>query len=167
MVNDIAALQMPGALDAVAASDCAICLMHMQGEPRTMQQAPCYTDVVNEVRAFLARRLARVREKGIALNRIVLDPGFCFGKTLAHNLTLLRHFDEVRVDALPLLAGLSRKSMLGQLTGRSVRERGAASLAASLLAVQRGAAIVRVHDVAAMRDALCVLDALERREHGS
>jgi len=164
MVNDIAALREPGALEAVAASDCAICLMHMQGEPRTMQQSPHYDDVIHEVRAFLAERVAAVRVAGVAEDRIVLDPGFGFGKTLTHNLTLLRHLNDVCEEALPLLAGLSRKSMLGQLTGRSVQERGAASLAASLLAVQRGAAIVRVHEVAAMRDALCVLEALEPSE---
>ncbi len=160
MINDIAALQTPGALEAVAASQCAVCLMHMQGEPRTMQQAPRYADVVAEVAAFFRERVAVAASAGIARERIVIDPGFCFGKTIEHNLVLLRCLGELRTDGLPLLAGLSRKSMLGQLTGRPSGERVHASVAAALLAVQRGATIVRVHDVAATRDALAILNAL-------
>ena len=161
MINDIYALRMPGALEAVAASDCAVCLMHMQGEPLTMQQAPVYGDVVGEVRAFLEERVISARAAGIADDRLVLDPGFGFGKTLAHNLELLRRQPELSVDGLPLLAGLSRKSMLGTMTGREVGQRMPASIAAALLAAQRGARILRVHDVTETRDALVVWQALE------
>lgn len=167
MINDIAALQNPGALEAVAQSRCALCLMHMQGEPRTMQQAPHYTDVLGEVRDFLAQRVTVARAAGIDKNRILIDPGFGFGKTLEHNLTLLRGLAQLVVDELkgyPLLVGLSRKSMLGQLTGRPPEARLPASLAAALLAVKNGAAIVRVHDVAATRDVLTLLQALENKE---
>ncbi len=160
LINDIYALRMPGALAAVADSDCAICLMHMQGEPLTMQQAPLYEDVVGEVRAFLAGRAQAVMNGGVARQRLLLDPGFGFGKTLEHNLELLRRFDELAVEGLPLLAGMSRKSMLGAITGREVGSRLAASSAAALLAAQRGARILRVHDVAETRDALAVWRAL-------
>lgn len=158
MINDIAALTAPGALEAVAASPAAVCLTHMRGEPRTMQADPRYDDVVREVAGFLAERVAACEAAGIARERIVLDPGFGFGKTLAHNLALLRHLDRFAAMGLPVLAGISRKSMLGQITGRPVGERMPASIAAALLAVQKGAALVRVHDVAATRDALAVLD---------
>ncbi|WIM05631.1 MAG: dihydropteroate synthase [Candidatus Nitricoxidivorans perseverans] len=162
MINDIAALRAPGALEAVAASDAAVCLMHMRGEPGTMQRDPRYDDVVAEVAEFLRGRVAAAEAAGIARNRIVIDPGFGFGKTLAHNLALLRRLDSFIGLGVPVLAGISRKSMLGQITGRSVDERVPASVAAALLAVERGAAIVRVHDTAATRDALAVLDALGR-----
>ena len=162
MINDICALRLPGALDAVAGSDCAVCLMHMQGEPLTMQTQPHYDDVVAEVAGFLDGRIRAARAAGIADERLVLDPGFGFGKTLAHNLELLRGLERLAVDGLPLLAGISRKSMLGEITGRAVDDRLPASLAAALLAAQRGAAIVRVHDVAATRDALAVWHALKR-----
>jgi dihydropteroate synthase len=161
MINDIAALNAPGALEAVAASQTAVCLMHMQGEPRTMQADPLYDDVVAEVAAFLADRVAACEAAGIANNRIVIDPGFGFGKTLGHNLALLRHLDRFVGTELPVLVGLSRKSMLGLITGRTAGERIHASVAAALLAVQMGAAMVRVHDVAATRDALAVLQAIE------
>lgn len=161
MINDIYALRMPGALEVVADSDCAVCLMHMQGEPLTMQRHPDYEDAVAEVRAFLAARTAAVLAVGIAPERLVLDPGFGFGKTLEHNLQLLRHLPALAVDGLPLLAGLSRKSMLGLITGHAVDSRLSASIAAALLAAQRGARILRVHDVAATRDALAVWRALE------
>jgi dihydropteroate synthase len=161
MINDIAALQAPGALAAVAASPAAICLMHMQGQPRGMQTDPRYGDVVTEVVDFLAERVAACASVGIARERIVIDPGFGFGKTLAHNLALLRHLDRLVDSGLPVLAGISRKSMLGQITGRPVGQRVHASVAAALLAVQRGAALVRVHDVAATRDALAVLQTIE------
>ena len=161
MINDIAALQAPGALAAVAASPAAICLMHMQGQPRGMQTDPRYGDVVTEVVDFLAERVAACASVGIARERIVIDPGFGFGKTLAHNLALLRHLDRLVDSGLPVLAGTSRKSMLGQITGRPVGQRVHASVAAALLAVQRGAALVRVHDVAATRDALAVLQTIE------
>jgi dihydropteroate synthase len=163
MINDIYALRQPGALEAVATSDCALCLMHMQGEPLTMQQNPVYGDVVAEVKGFLAARVAAVKAAGVAAERIVLDPGFGFGKSLLHNLSLLRRLHEVTGEGLPILAGLSRKSMLGAITGLPVEERLPASVAAALLAVQNGARIVRVHDVAPTRAALAVLAAVELR----
>ncbi|MBI2306438.1 MAG: dihydropteroate synthase [Rhodocyclales bacterium] len=160
MINDIYALRMPGALDAVAASDCAVCLMHMQGEPLTMQQNPEYSDLLGEVRHFLAARVEAVEAAGVARQRIVLDPGFGFGKSLEHNLALLRHLPAAIAGELPILAGLSRKSMLGQITGREVADRLPASLAAALLALEAGARILRVHDVAATRDAVAVWSAV-------
>lgn len=161
MINDIFALQAPGALEAVSVSNAAVCLMHMQGEPRTMQSGPRYADVVAEVAGFLDDRVTACTAAGIKKNRIVIDPGFGFGKTLAHNLALLRHLDRLTAAGLPVLAGLSRKSMFGLITGRPVGARLPASIAAAVLAVQRGAAIVRVHDTAATRDALSVLRAIE------
>jgi dihydropteroate synthase len=161
LINDIAALRMAGALTAVAASNAAVCLMHMQGEPGSMQASPHYDDVVGDVVAFLAERVAACEAAGIARDRIVIDPGFGFGKTLAHNLALLRHLGRFAEAGLPVLAGMSRKSMLALIGGRSVGERVYASVTAAVLAVQRGAAIVRVHDVAATRDALAVLRAVE------
>jgi len=162
MVNDINALRAPGAAEAVAAAGAAVCLMHMRGAPRTMQEAPRYDDVVAEVKAYLAERAAAAEAAGIARDRIVLDPGFGFGKTVAHNLALLRELASFAALGYPLLAGLSRKSTLGAITGRPAAERLPASVAAALLAAQRGAAILRVHDVAATRDALAVLAAVER-----
>ena len=156
LINDVWALREPGALEAAAASGCGVCLMHMQGEPRTMQRAPHYSDVVGEVRAFLQERVGACRTAGIAAERIVLDPGFGFGKALEHNLTLLRRLRELKVDGLPILAGLSRKSMIGTLTGRPPAERIHGSVAAALIAAQNGASILRVHDVAATVDALKV-----------
>jgi len=147
MVNDINALQSEAAKTIVASSDVAVCLMHKQGDPQTMQAHPLYQDVVAEVCEFLRERLAVVEAAGIERNRIVIDPGFGFGKTLAHNLALLRELNKLNEFGLPVLAGLSRKSMLGALTGRDVGERLPASLAAALIAVQNGASIVRVHDV--------------------
>ena len=163
MINDIAALQAPGALEAVAASRAAVCLIHMQGEPGSMQRAPQYADVVSDVAGFLAQRVQAAKDEGIAAERIVIDPGFGFGKTLQHNLCLLRHLRALTAAGRPLLVGLSRKSMLGLLTGRPAGERVPASIAAALLALQQGAAIVRVHDVAATRDAIAVWDAMEER----
>jgi dihydropteroate synthase len=161
MVNDISALRSPGALETVAVSDAGVCLMHMQGEPRTMQHEPRYGDVVAEVAAFLAERVAAAEAKGIGRERIAIDPGFGFGKSVAHNFELLRNLDRFTALGLPVVAGWSRKSTLGAVTGRAAEERLAASLAAALLAVQHGARIVRVHDVAATRDALAVLAALD------
>jgi dihydropteroate synthase len=160
MINDVTALSGPGALAAVARAPVAVCLMHMQGDPATMQSNPDYRDVVREVRDFLAQRVAVAEAAGIARNRIVVDPGFGFGKTVEHNLALLRSLREFTSLGGALLAGLSRKAMLGKLTGREPRERVHASVAAALLAVQNGAHIVRVHDVAATRDALAVLRAV-------
>jgi dihydropteroate synthase len=160
MINDINALRSEGAVAAVAASDAAVCLMHMQGTPGTMQQHPIYGDVVAEVKAFLQERIEAARSAGIALERIVIDPGFGFGKTLEHNLELLRHLREFDALGAPLLAGWSRKSSLGKITGKPAEDRLAASVAAALIAAQNGARILRVHDVAATRDALAVLQAV-------
>lgn len=157
LINDIRALQREGALAAAAATGLPVCLMHMQGQPGTMQADPHYTDVVDEVKTFLQARLAACRKAGIAPGRILLDPGFGFGKNLDHNLELLRRLDQLEALECPLLVGLSRKSMLGQLLGRPVDQRLAGSLALALLAAQRGARIIRVHDVAATRDALQIL----------
>ncbi len=161
MINDISALRSPGALEAVAASDVGVCLMHMQGDPRSMQQAPRYDDVVAEVKAFLAGRIAAAQAHGIARERIVVDPGFGFGKTVEQNFELLRNLDRIAELGLPVMAGWSRKSTLGTITGRAATGRLAASVAAALLAVQHGARIVRVHDVAATKDALSVLTAVQ------
>jgi dihydropteroate synthase len=162
MINDVTALAAPGALETLARSEAGVCLMHMQGEPRTMQANPSYRDVVGEVGAFLAERAAACVAAGVAPDRIVIDPGFGFGKTPEHNLELLRRLDRIAALGYPVLAGWSRKSTLGRITGRPAEERLAASLAAALIAVQRGARIVRVHDVAATRDALAVLAAVQR-----
>jgi dihydropteroate synthase len=167
MVNDVMALRAPGALETVAASDAAVCLMHMQGEPQRMQQAPSYVDVVEEVRLFLQDRVAACEAAGIGRERLVIDPGFGFGKTLEHNLALLSRLDRLAGLGLPLLAGLSRKSMLGALTGRGVEEREFAGVAAHLIAVARGARLVRVHNVAAMRDALAIWNAVEEQQDGT
>jgi dihydropteroate synthase len=161
MVNDVMALREPGALETLAGSLAAVCLMHMQGEPQTMQQAPHYEDVVVEVGKFLQDRVAACVAAGIARERIVIDPGFGFGKTLEHNLALLQQLQSLTQAGVPLLAGMSRKSMLGVLTGRGVGEREYAGVAAHLQAVARGARILRVHNVAAMRDALAIWNAVE------
>ena len=160
IVNDIAALQAPGALDAVAATNAGVVLMHMQGTPQTMQSEPHYSDVVTEVREFLAERVAAARNAGIALERIAIDPGFGFGKLLVHNLTLLRDLGHLRKLGCPLLIGLSKKSMFKGMSKLPAAERKTASIAGALLAVQNGAAIVRVHDVAATREALAVWSAV-------
>jgi len=162
MINDIAALREPGAIEACAQGGVGVCLMHMQREPRTMQAAPAYADVVSEVRDFLLARARVCIDAGIARERIAIDPGFGFGKTLAHNLALLRALGTLAATDYPVVAGLSRKASLGEITGRSVDERMPASLAAALSAVARGAAIVRVHDVRATVDALKVWSAVER-----
>jgi dihydropteroate synthase len=161
MVNDIDALQQPEALAAVVAGDAAVCLMHKQGQPQTMQLEPHYRDVLREVMDFLRARIAAVEAAGVARDRIVADPGFGFGKTLEHNLTLLRNLDKFSELGVPLLAGLSRKSMLGALTGQEIGHRVSASVAAALIAVQRGASIVRVHDVRATCDALKIWNAVK------
>ena len=159
MINDIEALQAPGALEAVAATNCAVCLMHKKGDPATMQDDPQYADVVAEVRQFLAARVAACERAGIARERIVADPGFGFGKTVEHNLTLLKRLPELAALGVPLLAGWSRKSSLGRITGRDTGERLAASLSAALLALLGGARILRVHDVKETRDAILVYEA--------
>ena len=161
MINDITALESNGALGLMATSDCAVCLMHMQNNPTTMQQEPVYQDVVAEVKAYLASRIEFAIAAGVARNRIVIDPGFGFGKNAAHNFSLLRDLREFAALGVPVLAGLSRKSSIGLVTRRAVGERSYGSVAAALLAVERGADIVRVHDVAATRDALAVYAAMQ------
>jgi dihydropteroate synthase len=161
MINDVSALRQPGALEAAAMSGCAVCLMHMRGDPRTMQDSPSYQDVVAEVRGFLAVRVEACMAAGLATERIALDPGFGFGKTLAHNLELLRHLGELSVMGLPIAAGLSRKSMVGTLTGRPAEERLHGSVALAVIAALNGARILRVHDVAATVDALKVVAAVQ------
>ncbi len=164
MINDVRALRSAATLEAAAAGELGICLMHMRGEPRTMQQAPEYVDVVSEVRDFLAERVRACLARGIATERLCVDPGFGFGKRLGHNLQLLRRLEALGVLGLPVLVGLSRKSMSGTLgttaSGgpRAPAERLAASLALACLAVQRGARIVRAHDVAATVEALRVVE---------
>ncbi len=170
MVNDVNGFRAPGALEAVAGSDAAICIMHMQGEPRNMQANPGYGNVTAEVRQYLSQRVHVAEAAGISRERIVIDPGFGFGKTLAHNLTLLKTLKELDGVGGALLAGLSRKTMLGAITGREPASRVHASVAAALLAVQHGANIVRVHDVGATRDARAVWqavmhDSVARLEH--
>ena len=161
LINDVRALRAPGALAAARASGCAVCLMHMQGEPRTMQQSPQYADVTAEVRAFLDERVLACRAAGFAAEQLLIDPGFGFGKTFAHNLTLLRHLSELTRADVPLLVGLSRKALLGTLTGRAAAERVYGSVALAVIAAERGARIIRAHDVAATVDALKVIAALD------
>lgn len=160
LINDVRALQKEGALAAAAASGLPVCLMHMQGTPETMQAHPRYDDPVEDVKSFLTTRVEACQTAGITADRILLDPGFGFGKTLDHNLALLRRLAEFEALGFPVLVGLSRKSMLGKLLGREVNERLPGSLALALASVQRGAAVIRVHDVAATRDVLAVQAAL-------
>jgi dihydropteroate synthase len=166
VINDVRALQEPGAVEAVAASGCGLVLMHMQGTPRTMQKDPQYGEVVADVLSFLQARVDAVVSGGVMPERIVVDPGFGFGKAREHNFTLLRRLEELAAIGRPLLVGLSRKSMLGAVTGRAVGDRVAASVAAAVIAVERGARIVRVHDVAATRDALRVWEAMNAGGEG-
>lgn len=161
MINDVFALRRVGAMDAAAGLGLPVCLMHMQGEPRSMQHKPHYDDVVSEVRDFLAERASACQSAGIAKDKIVIDPGFGFGKSLDHNLELLRGLPALVELGFPVLAGLSRKTSLGAITGRPTGERLAASVTAAVLAVQNGASIVRVHDVAETADALKVLAAFD------
>ena len=160
MINDVQALQAPGALGAVREAQCAVCLMHMKGEPATMQREPHYDDVMREVKGFLQERVAAAVAAGIARERIVVDPGFGFGKTAAHNLTLLKRLGEFGDLTVPLLVGLSRKSTIGKLTGRASGERLAGGLAMALIALQGGATILRVHDVKETRDLIAVWQAV-------
>ncbi|MCT8987388.1 dihydropteroate synthase [Shewanella sp. KJ10-1] len=159
LINDVRALQAPGALAMAASLDVPICLMHMQGEPQTMQDAPEYADVVDEVAAFFELRIAYCEAAGIDRERLILDPGFGFGKTLAHNYRLLAMLPTLHEFHLPVLVGLSRKSMIGHLLGRDTDQRLAGSLAGALIAAQQGAQIIRVHDVAETVDALKVMSA--------
>lgn len=160
IVNDVCALQEDGALEIVAASEVGVCLMHMQGRPQTMQADPQYQEVVAEVTSFLAARLKAAEQAGIARERILLDPGFGFGKRTEHNLTLLNQLSSLQSLGLPLLIGLSRKSVLGQFVGSGVDERIYASIAASVVSVMKGASIVRVHDVKPTVDALKIVSAV-------
>lgn len=162
LINDVRALRRPGALAAAAETGLPVCLMHMQGEPTDMQQAPHYRQVVDDVCDFLSERIQACEAVGIPRSKLICDPGFGFGKSLPHNLQLLRHFDALQRLQLPLLVGVSRKSMLGQvLDGAAVNERESAGLAAMLLAVERGARIVRSHDVRPTADALALWRAQE------
>ncbi len=161
MINDVRALRREGALQAAAATAVPICLMHMAGEPDSMQQNPSYTDVVTEVRQFLLDRVAACERVGIDRSRLILDPGFGFGKTLEHNLCLFRGLETLAACGFPLLVGVSRKSMIGAMLNRTLDQRLHGSVALALMAVQRGASIVRVHDVAATRDALKVWSIIE------
>jgi dihydropteroate synthase len=160
MINDINAFRAPGAIEAVAGSDCGLCVMHMQGTPQDMQAQPVYQDVVAEVTDFLRARVDALLAAGVARDRVTIDPGFGFGKSVEHNVALLRSMGKMERElGLPVLAGLSRKSMVGALTGRSVEQRLAGSLGGALAAVAQGARIVRVHDVAETVDALKVWNA--------
>jgi len=160
LINDVRALAEPGALNAVISTRCAVCLMHMQGDPRSMQRAPSYGDVVKEVKSFLDERVRRCYEAGLAAARIAIDPGFGFGKTLEHNLELLRGLRELTTGP-PVMVGLSRKSIVGRLTGRSPADRVYGSVALAVVAVLNGARIVRAHDVAATVDAIKVATAVQ------
>lgn len=161
MVNDVWALREPGAVEACAELAVPVCLMHMQGEPRTMQQDPRYDDVVSDVADFLQQRVQACVDAGIDRSRIVIDPGFGFGKTLQHNLDLLNRLDAICALQLPVLVGISRKSMLGAVLDKPVSERLYAGLAAAVIAHRQGARLFRVHDVAPTRDALALCDALQ------
>jgi dihydropteroate synthase len=168
MINDINGFKAIGALSAVKESECALCIMHMQGEPATMQVAPHYKDVTEEVSLFLQERVTVMEQEGIDRRRMCVDPGFGFGKTLEHNLALLNDLDRIAGEAgVPVLAGLSRKSMIGAITGKPVEQRLAGSVAAALAAVAHGAHIVRVHDVAETVDALKVWQAVSNNKQGN
>jgi dihydropteroate synthase len=166
LINDVYALRQADALSTAAALRVPVCLMHMQGEPGTMQRNPIYRDVVGEVDEFLAERVSACLQAGISAERILIDPGFGFGKLLAHNLALLKDLRYLRRHRLPIVVGLSRKGMIGQITGAEMGERAYGSAAAALLAVQQGASIVRVHDVRATREALAVLAAVSGEQSG-
>ncbi|MFQ5547332.1 MAG: dihydropteroate synthase [Woeseia sp.] len=160
MINDVCALTRDGALESASALDVGVCLMHMQGEPRTMQQNPAYERFPGDILAYLSGRVAACREAGIEAERIVIDPGFGFGKTHEHNVRLLADLDRFKALGMPLLVGLSRKSTLGHLTGKGLDDRLSSGVAAAVMAVERGANIVRTHDVGATVDALRIVDAV-------
>lgn len=161
MINDVRALQQPGALEAAATTGLPVCIMHMQGRPASMQEQPAYTDPMQEIKAFLQQRIQAAEQSGIPKQRLIVDPGFGFGKTLQHNLQLLDQLDLLLELGCPVLAGMSRKRMLGEITGREVDQREAAGIAAHLLAAQKGARLLRVHQVAGLRDALDVWQACQ------
>ncbi|MEA3219617.1 dihydropteroate synthase [Immundisolibacter sp.] len=166
LINDVAALREPGALQAAADLGVPVVLMHMQGEPGTMQQAPRYVDVVAEVAEFLEERVAACERAGIARRQLLLDPGFGFGKTAQHNLALLRGLPRLAQAGLPMVVGLSRKSLIGALTGAAVTNRLGGSIALALLAAERGARLLRVHDVEPTVQALAMLEAVQGGDHG-
>jgi len=161
MINDVYALQRPGALEAAASLGVAVCLMHMQANPETMQDNPSYSNVIDEVNHFFTQRIAACEKVGIRRDKIIIDPGFGFGKTLQHNLSLLAKLDQFERHGCPILAGISRKSMLGEILNKKVEERLFGSVSAALLAVIKGASIVRVHDVAETADVLKIYNAVE------
>lgn len=162
IINDVRALQEPNALATTAELGVPVCLMHMQGQPRTMQSNPHYDDVINDIKQFFVKRIAACETAGISRDKIILDPGFGFGKTLAHNYHILKYIDEFKMMGCEVLAGLSRKSMIGNLLGRDVDQRLAGSVAGALIAAQKGAKIIRVHDVTETADALNVWRACEQ-----
>lgn len=162
IINDVRALQEPNALETTAELGVPVCLMHMQGQPRTMQSNPHYDDVINDIKQFFVERIAACEAAGISRDKIILDPGFGFGKTLAHNYYILKYIDEFKMMGCEVLAGLSRKSMVGNLLGRDVDQRLAGSVAGALIAAQKGAKIIRVHDVTETADALNVWQACEQ-----
>ena len=161
MINDVRALQEPGALDVVKQTGVPVCLMHMKGDPRTMQSDPQYEDVVRDIKGFLEQRVQACIDAGISRNKLILDPGFGFGKTLEQNLVLLKHLDEFLSLKLPVLVGISRKSMIGNLLGADVGERKQGSVAAAVIAVWQGAKIIRAHDVRETVDALKICEAVQ------
>lgn len=165
IINDVRALQNKGCLDVVAKSNVSICLMHMQGMPRTMQDNPRYEDIINDILSFFMQRIERCEQKGIKKERLILDPGFGFGKTLEHNYQMLAEFSKFKTLNLPLLAGISRKSMIGNLLNRDVKQRLSGSLTAAIVALQQGASIIRVHDVPESVDALKVLKAVAQYQN--
>lgn len=167
MINDIYGFRMEGAIEAVAGSDCALCIMHMQHDPRTMQVAPEYEDVITEVAAFLNGRVEALMQAGIDRSRLLIDPGFGFGKTVVQNYDLLRRLQGLQLMGLPLLVGLSRKSMIGNVTGKPEHQRLSASVLAAIEAARRGASILRVHDVAETVDALKVWQTINNEGHQS
>ncbi len=163
MVNDIKAMQVPGALELLADFNVSICLMHMQGEPRTMQMAPDYRDVVTEVKQFLLERVEACVRAGITRDRLIIDPGFGFGKELDHNLSLMHHFTEFSQQGLPVLTGVSRKSMIGKVLNREVEQRLSGSLALAALAAWQGSRIIRAHDVKETVDVVNMVNAVRRQ----
>lgn len=162
MINDVCALQNNGALATAAELGVPVCLMHMQGSPRTMQQEPQYDDVVNDIIVFFKERIEACKSAGIVPDQIIIDPGFGFGKTLTHNFSILNRLDELQVLGLPILAGMSRKSMIGAIIDKPAEQRVSASVALAILAWQNGAQFIRVHDVAETKDALSMVTALEQ-----
>lgn len=166
LINDVRALGRPGALEAAAETGLPVCLMHMSGEPGSMQDNPQYDDVVQEVSDFLLMRVEQCVQSGIDAGQILIDPGFGFGKTLAHNLTLFRHLDQLVTLGFPLIVGVSRKSMIGAILDKPVDQRIIGSVAMAMLAAQKGAQILRVHDVSATADALKILKVLEDKQDG-